>query len=563
MRINTDAVSRKLLELLKGFAENRKKELFLIFFVIATTILFTVSDPLTVYIFGVRDKFTNGFIQSMRVYFCFIAPLFFLPGIAGKIYYSAVMAFFAFFSVSCIVLFRIFNLQIGGDCSFLLLNSNPSETREFLLSIASFGNIAIALFFTLLLVFCLYVFWKNKWSFSWLKCGVALLLVLPLSISCLRYGNSYKRHKMLSKCTLAKFFLENDLINKQSGALAEKIMGQPKFPAKIKALEHNIAGIVVIGESANRKHHSIYGYKRNTTPNLLRRKDSVLAFDNVLSAFPQTPIAIRFLLTDSTRRNPDSLNFTYIDALKAAGYKTYWVSNHQAWGLCGYELQTTLFAMKCDRNYFCHQKTHKKEFDAACLAPVRSFLKTQEPVILFVHIMGSHTIYSQRYPKNFGSFKNKTDEISSTVLPQNRESTNAYDCSIEYTDSLLEQMILELQKSKRPTFLLYVSDHGESAGLDNYTEPRTIKCNLPQCYEVPFLVWFSEEYKRKFPEILENGRKNLHAPLQGDHAIWSMIDLARVQFSKPVKKSSLFSGKYVLPERRIMYNQEYKSAALP
>ena len=45
--------------------------------------------------------------------------------------------------------------------------------------------------------------------------------------------------------------------------------------------------VVIIGESCNRNHMSVYGYNRPTTPRLQARKD-IMVFDNVISANSST-----------------------------------------------------------------------------------------------------------------------------------------------------------------------------------------------------------------------------------------------------------------------------------
>ena len=56
--------------------------------------------------------------------------------------------------------------------------------------------------------------------------------------------------------------------------------------------------VVIIGESSNRNHMSLYGYGRETTPRLQARQD-ILVFDNVVSANSNTLYSLMNFLTEN------------------------------------------------------------------------------------------------------------------------------------------------------------------------------------------------------------------------------------------------------------------------
>ena len=426
------------------------------------------------------------------------------------------------------------------------------------MSLASPFNIIVAFIFIIFAVYCISVFCQRKWEITRLHIITGILLLLPLSITLLRYhSNTQKIQKVLSRNSLSKFILEYNTFQSQYGTYYYNLTKKPNLPQGIVSSNRNIAGIIVIGESANRKHHSIYGYPRNTTPNLLRRKDSILAFSDVISATTQTPTAIRYLLSDELLTATGVLNYTLPDLLKSANFETHWISNQFAWGLGGYESSTTFLAQKCDSFYFVHQEAPDEKYDIACIKPAEKMLNTEKPVILFIHLMGSHIGYKSRFPENFGSFKNTHDSITEQLPQSNRYMTNIYDCSIEYTDFILEKLIQLLEKQYRPAFLFYVSDHSECNNIDNHTVARASQSNIRACYEIPFLLWFSPEYREQFNDFIEAGKKNLSMPLQADHAIWTIADIVRISWNVFPEEKSLFSPLYKKPSARFMFSEKY------
>ncbi|EPY8620413.1 phosphoethanolamine transferase CptA, partial [Escherichia coli] len=85
--------------------------------------------------------------------------------------------------------------------------------------------------------------------------------------------------------------------------------------------------VLVIGESTQRERMSLYGYLRETTPELdaLRKTDPGLTvFNNVVASRPYTIEALQQALTFANEKNPD-LYLTQpslMNMMKQAGYKT-------------------------------------------------------------------------------------------------------------------------------------------------------------------------------------------------------------------------------------------------
>ena len=92
--------------------------------------------------------------------------------------------------------------------------------------------------------------------------------------------------------------------------------------------------VVVIGESSNRNHLSLYGYGRETTPRLQARQD-ILVFDNVVSANSNTLYSVMNFLTENNVEQHRSLDscIHIFDVLHSTPYKSYWISNQSPIGL--------------------------------------------------------------------------------------------------------------------------------------------------------------------------------------------------------------------------------------
>ena len=86
--------------------------------------------------------------------------------------------------------------------------------------------------------------------------------------------------------------------------------------------------ILILGESASRRHMSIYGSKRNPSPKLSARTD-IKVFDNVVSPFSSTIMGILSIMSASNLEHkllPEN-EVDLVDVFHSAGFKTYWISN--------------------------------------------------------------------------------------------------------------------------------------------------------------------------------------------------------------------------------------------
>jgi heptose-I-phosphate ethanolaminephosphotransferase len=79
--------------------------------------------------------------------------------------------------------------------------------------------------------------------------------------------------------------------------------------------------VLVIGESTNRQRMSLYGYPRETTPELDKLKDQLAVFDNVITPRPYTIEALQQVLTFADEDNPDLYLTTpsLVSMMKQAG----------------------------------------------------------------------------------------------------------------------------------------------------------------------------------------------------------------------------------------------------
>ena len=83
---------------------------------------------------------------------------------------------------------------------------------------------------------------------------------------------------------------------------------------------------------------------------------------------------------------------------------------------------------------------------------------------------------------------------------------NAYDNTILYTDFLLDSLINTLRAMEEwNSAMIFISDHGESLGENKmFMHGLPMKLAPKVQYEIPFLVWISENFREFKPQTLDS-----------------------------------------------------------
>ena len=314
--------------------------------------------------------------------------------------------------------------------------------------------------------------------------------------------------------------------------------------------------VLIIGESANRNHMSLYGYSKQTTPKL-QSLNNIIVYDNVVSAYSNTLNSILSSLTQANLENKMdySKSISLIDIYRTAGFKTYWISNQSPIGI--WDNLITLFAQKADVKIFANissnssfESTYTASYDDKLLPLLNNYINKKEKCkFIILHLMGSHSSYSKRYPSNFEKFKDISTEKFRTI--------SEYDNSIYFNDFVVDSLIkivkLFSQKNNAVSALIYLSDHGENVYDENNNTGHDYAQYLSKNnVEIPFLVWLSPKYKEIFYERSEIIKANIHKPFVTDDFFHASIDLFNIKTPLLENERSIFNNAFNEKRKRIL-----------
>ncbi|PSL13278.1 glucan phosphoethanolaminetransferase (alkaline phosphatase superfamily) [Marinobacterium halophilum] len=238
---------------------------------------------------------------------------------------------------------------------------------------------------------------------------------------------------------------------------------KPDLVYRESALPDAPSMVMVIGESLNVNHMQIYGYPRETTPNLVRleREGKVVALRNAVSIGPRTLCSVPYMMTGLQGIDPHGVIYsvpTLFNYAKSAGYGTALITAQDfQWR------NVDKIFVDQDLDHFA-QGTHFSSNvsvsvgadDRAVLDKgVRPWLQEQRdvnaPFMLVMQMSGSHTPFASQVPAAMKQFLPEADV----------NSINAYDNTVWYTDYVLNELLAAVRAQAPDAWIFYSSDHGE------------------------------------------------------------------------------------------------------
>lgn len=359
--------------------------------------------------------------------------------------------------------------------------TNSMESIEYLQNIPLIYYIITLLFLILSIVIIRFDFKRMPKGITYLLLAFLLVLGVKNARNFIKYG--------LSEKTTSPFFSHSFY---PSAAFAYKIH---TFKEQIEEKENilnaeydkkwNITHqenkkeiyVVVIGESARKDFMNCYGFPVNNTP--FASSSPQIRFENYLSVASSTLTCLTRTLCFS-----DSLSYynkykNIISLAYQADMQTVWLSNQGSLGK--HDLLVSTIGRLAEKSVFLNEGEFntKSYLDSLLLPPFRETIQeAQPPVLIILHLMGSHPRLSDRTNHHYDTFY-KTEELSYYVQ------------SIKNTDYILEQIHQKLKETHKSFSLVYFSDHGLSITKEKLNKEYTIKHSdqFKECYNVPLIVW--------------------------------------------------------------------------
>ena len=478
-------------------------------------------------------------------------------------YYFIICTIFTLMVPCEIINIYIYGSTLNTGIIIATFNTSIKESIEFLKLFFPFVIISIIIISAYLLI----IIKRVSFNFSLIRLHkVVIAIAFLLTISALWLRDIIISHNTLRGLSFTEIFVDgtNNFTNKfskifplstiiqtsraidiicQSGRY-EKNLEKFKFESYKKDSCNLLEKyVLIIGESSRSCNYQLYGYKRNTNPELINIPNLEVIQD-AASTSNLTSLCFPLLLTRAT---PEKFNIsneekTLVSAFKESGFKTYWISNQGV-----YNSNLARFVVDVDKVYNLNSFFDLKgQYDEVIFPYLDSIItRNEHKQLIIINLMGSHFNYNLRYPAKYSiykpDFEGNTDYFA--IQPSNKERIiNSYDNSIVYTDFIVASVIKRIQKTNSVSFLFYLSDHGENL-YDNSKNMFGHGNNTPTQYEIqiPFIVWHSAQYDSIYPNKIKALQINKNVRASSRNLFYSLLDGANIGFKGNDISKSIFS----------------------
>ena len=515
-------------------------------------------------IFGFRDVFFLSFM--------WLAPVLLFPrltkqiaAVVGIVLWAASLVNLGYLGIyghefSKSVIFTLFETNLEESSEYLSQYANP----YLLLGLAAYTAVAFLLWRRLRPVYlprrwavviatlCVvpnlgypYISWlTGRASFDY--CTISLHARLePASPWQLVVGYAYYRHQI---AVVGKLLQDNAALP----PLENLVDTSGEAPRTL---------VLVIGEATTSRRMSLYGYPRQTTPRLdeLKARGELDVFTDVITSRPYTIEILQQVFSFADQQSPERAltEPNLMNLMRQAGYKSFWITNQQT--MTRRNTLLTMFAQQADEaRYLNNQRVQNaaRQYDEVVFEPFAAALADPAPrKFIIVHLLGTHSRYSARYPEAYERF-NDREQMPPSLDDGRAKVYNSYDNAVLYNDFVVSTLIERFTAHKDNGFLLYFSDHGEEVFdvAPHQFAGRNEAAPTYNTYAIPFLLWTSPEWRRTHPLDLSVAVARKYSNADFIHT-WS--DLAGLSYDRFRPEKSLVNPAFQ-PTTRWIGNPENK-----
>lgn len=391
----------------------------------------------------------------------------------------------------------------------------------------------------------------NTQTKKWIAKGVIALYTLFSIIAFVFIIDGYKVHKLTeivkvdsSKLDADDNFVFNSLRSFLQFSSEKKLFekcAQAQEIIEIDSCSFRSENIVlIIGESYDRHHSSLYGYRLKTNP-LLEQEKNLHVFSNVISSVNVTTLSFRnFLSFASVEEEVDWYDTPLFPCmLKKAGYNMIFWSNQfikdpsmdSFDAACGFFYHPSI-----EPNFFTHKNIERFEYDEQLIdnyKESRNSVEKEKNNFIIFHLNGQHVDPATKFPATRAKFTTQDYAQRNELSEAEKQEVANYDNATLYNDSIVNE-IINMYREK-DAIVIYFADHGDEANdyrshvgrcpkLDALGAP-SMHCQL----DIPFLIYMSDTYQEKHPDVAEQVKKATQRPFMTDDLPHLLIDLAGVQ----------------------------------
>ena len=480
-----------------------------------------------------------------------------------------------------------FNTMISPWILLLIHETNSNETSEFFSAYAFSSASIITYVLTLLMVLSILIIEKfsNKIEIkiprftllpfiTWLAIGVyqLILMIQMLTLTTQMELQSWYDGKAFycienTPANLLYSFYHLHVTSHENDKALE--ISEKVFQSAISRNEKDTIDVVlIIGESYNKYHSSLYGYYLNTTPALCeqQQRGNLFVFIDAISPYNMTTLAVKNMLSTNSISLHQSWNEypLVMSIFRHAGFDVAMWDNQKSENsvlFSDFSNNSLFYNKKMTASTYHHLNKGPFDYDQQLVDTALTVKRNPGSTFTVFHLMGQHTLPLWRYPENDKNAVFTADSIQRADLNDyERQYIAEYDNATRYNDFVIGNIIQYY--SQRNAVILYLSDHGDEVYdyrdvVGRTHEPVKQKQALKYQYEIPMILWCSDQFMNTHPTIIENIRRAVLRPFSSDNVPQLLMGLSGIHSSFYEPKKDVLSNQYECGIRIVQNTTDY------
>lgn len=440
-----------------------------------------------------------------------------------------------------------------------ILETTYSEAIEYISTYISVANSIVILILLLIYGLCYYIKTKINSKSKFFTVSTVFMCIGCICSIVFIAKNTMKNYAMPVQSVY--YAMKDAIQQREELENFDKLTNAKNENLVVQHVGKGIPNIVfIVGESENRNHMHLYGYDRDTTPELdqFAKNQKIAVFTDVVSPHAYTTASLSEIYSLHHYENPDKWYNTLnlIDILKKAGYNTSWLSNQESSG--NWVSVANFLANRNDYKEYTYLRDSTSDlYDSydEKLFPIIDKVKSQntsDKQFYTIHLMGSHASYDRRVPPNWRKF-----ELEPTDTKADFER-NAYDDTVLYNDYILTQIFKKFDDTD--TLIIYISDHGESvyekdSKLIGHGDGQLNRHML----EIPMIMYGTDRFKENHPELWNKILEAQHRPYMTDDLPHTIMDLLDIRVDGYDDRRSIINSSFNINRNRIIKEKDYNN----
>lgn len=344
--------------------------------------------------------------------------------------------------------------------------------------------VAFSLAFLLIAIFGVRICYHKSYTVPYLNWVFVLVLLVPF-LQSLKSNASQKFQPNLTHLSIKNGLYSVSFFTAYQVKL---VLGKGKvFPEyqdyvvqPIEGKKNNV--VVLMGESTSYVHMGIFGYERDTTPDLTPYVKSprfimLPALASAVSTRVSLALFYNVVYEPDNAKLIGSMNNSLYRLAKQQGYNTYYISTQKNAGGLTYSFSVRDIDVWKDDADLSH---YESEYDDRLLMELKAQnIDYTKPNFITLHMRSAHGPYIANYPRDQVHYPDQEVGYHDYMV-------NTYDNSIRYTQKVIADIYAYFDSIGEPVYIFYVPDHGEVLGIDGRYGHNSLYLDNAK---VPFLFY--------------------------------------------------------------------------